>query len=234
MNQNTRINTEDYIKTTIKSVESFYEAWTKKYQEFDDGFDKFISIYIGFNSLYEATTRIFLLDEKITYEDYTKKYEHIEINRAADIITQLLEAKSQDIMDDKIIKNEIPEIEDIIKNSNYYFDFRPLDKGGFKNIASGVLSTENIPVKSLEKLIEKSKDEKLLKDLKSADPKISLNALLRLLYKVRCNIFHGNKAYQHQMSLRVKKYAAILELIYAEAYKEWKMISGQLKAKYDS
>jgi len=234
MNSVTNVKAWDYIVSTKIRIDKFYNTWTKRYIEFDDGFDKFISIYIGYNSLYEATTRLYLLEGIISYDEYQKKYKRFEIERASTIMAQLLESKATTIMRTQIIRTEIPEIEKIITESNYYFDFRPIDQGLFLNLASQVLPNSNIPNKTIEKVYEESDDNNLLNSLQSNDPNESLKSLLKLLYKVRCNIFHGNKTYQSEMSRRVERYADILNSIYSESYIEWNLLSDELKSKYYS
>lgn len=214
------IQTWAYFSSTRKRINNFHKTWIQRYETSTDGFDKFISLYIAFNALYEVITRTLLITKQIDYLDYVNDYSRKEYLRASEIIVMYLDKDTAKLMSNPTILKEIPNIEKIIRDSNYYFDFKPLKDNLLNSISNKILNP-TVPAKKILKTINESRDEEYLKDLLSGDSKLSLGALLKLLYKVRCNIFHGNKNYQFEMEQRVKKYSALLFIIYSITYEKW-------------
>ena len=169
------------IDFRLIQLQDFYLRWKEKadnYGEDDlaDIFDKFTSLYIIYNRLYNTLEGI--LRDKDELKNIPgirfKNVENKELNdnvAATKLVSFYLEPEAVFIIDN--LTNEINLFKRIIENNIFHF---------------------NVNSKLLDNNINKN-DQYIFRDLKSNLPTKQLFGILTVLYKLRCNLFHGTKGF---------------------------------------
>ena len=60
---------------------------------------------------------------------------------------------------------------------------------------------------------DEQENQKLLDELQSGNPSTKVNAVLKYLYFVRCNMFHGSKDFEHRQLEIVRPASRCLERV---------------------
>ena len=169
------------IDIRLYQLEQFYARWQTKVDTYgisnlEDVYDKFSSQYIIFNSLYRTLEAILLEKNKLTSIQglkfrSKKKNEVFDSNAATVLVANYLDDSSANII--AKLTNEIQIYIDIIENNRFHFDIK------------SELTSEN-----------KNKNDILaLKELRHGNSTSKLTSLLTILYRIRCNLFHGTKGF---------------------------------------
>ncbi len=149
---------------------SFYKNWIAKADSYTEDslpnhFDRFVSMYIIFNSLYMKIADELVLDGY----DLPKKFSD---NKAAtQNVVQFLKSNFyiNNLLNDEESINSLKIICEIISSEEYHI----------------ILNWGRA---------QKDKDLKLLKGLESKG-NVKALSILKLFYNIRCNIFHGHKGF---------------------------------------
>ncbi len=168
-----RRQTKTIFMTTIQ-FDLFYQNWLAKADNYGnddlaDQFDKFISLYVVFNSLYmEVVNALSAAGEKMP-KDYKDK------KAATDYVYNYLKSKFylENLLNDQESVDSLTSICDIIENKRFNII---LDLGE--------------PRRDL--------DLELLSYLRSNSSQEKAKAILSLLYHIRCNMFHGQKGFEER------------------------------------
>lgn len=150
----------------------FYTNWLGKADSYigtslSDHFDRFITLYVVYNSLYMCIVENFVSTNRISSKDFNDK------SAATDYVIQFL--KSRYYIDNLISKQDnIININEIIRRILSEEFHIILDWGN--------------PQRHL--------DLELLKSLNSNNKNKKAKAILSLFYHVRCNMFHAHKSFE--------------------------------------
>ncbi len=150
--------------------EQFVQRWLKKAEEYDgsdlsDAFDKFITLYIVFNILYEEAFSRIKEKEEISRKDSAERMravKHVANFLGHDEISRRIQSCSK----------ALSSIIEILEVPKYYFN-----------------------VKRGSRDPDWEKDAQKLQDIQSGDSTRLSKAILNLEYRTRCNLFHGAKSY---------------------------------------
>jgi len=171
-----------------QDTQEFIQTWTTKISEIkgiDLGavFNRYTSLYILYNRLYNESFRQLKSTNSLTKPRYTDFEKAtilvVQYNSANDIITRLQN------------NNHFPDIEtiaDIIRNDIFHI-----------NLADGV-SQKNV-------------DAQLVNNLSSDDANVKSQAVLSTIYNVRCNMEHGEKHFEEYQRLLLEPLIGILQTI---------------------
>lgn len=169
------------IEFKLIELQDFCLRWQEKADNYSednlaDIFDKFSSLYIIFNRLYNTLEGI--LRDKDELNNIPgirfKNAKNKELNdnvAATKLVAFYLEPKAVFILE--ILTNEINLYKTIIENNIFHF------------YSNSELLKDN----------RNKNDQNILKDLKSKIPEKRLFGILTVLYKLRCNLFHGTKGF---------------------------------------
>jgi hypothetical protein len=164
-------------------LNEFYHRWRIKSRDYKadslvDYFDKFFTLYVIFNRIYSVA--IAVLHETGQLNDLVElgKIEKLKKNRLVDdnvaattCIAYFLKEELGDVVADN--KSEIEEFDLLIDQHIFNFDLfygKP----------------------------QRNKDLELLEGLRSKNEFEKVESLLRILYNVRCNVFHAEKGYNNE------------------------------------
>lgn len=158
-------------------LKDFYDRWVIKCNSYGDSlsdlFDKYFSLFVIYNRLYNEITAIFenngTLD--ILREDGSidKKPKRVRDNKAATVcVAKYLSENENTVI--STLYDEIAAFTEI------------LQKGSFN-----IVLYNGIP--------QKERDINLLKNLENSNNYLNLLGLLGILYNLRCNLFHGQKQF---------------------------------------
>lgn len=158
-------------------LKDFYDRWVIKCNSYEDSlsdlFDKYFSLFVIYNRLYNEITAIFenngTLD--ILREDGSidKKPKRVRDNKAATVcVAKYLSENENTVI--STLYDEIAAFTEI------------LQKGSFN-----IVLYNGIP--------QKERDKNLLKNLENSNNYLNLLGLLGILYNLRCNLFHGQKQF---------------------------------------
>ena len=162
-----------------QQFEHFYEKWYEKANGYidntlSDAFDKFITLYIIYNSLYvEVWNKLVLSDfKKVSKKNFRERI------AATDYIIKYLK---DTYYIDKLFCNEQSEkclstICQLIEQERFYIVFE-VNNNGIR---------QPFP----------NKDKDLLNCLKSNSKNSRAKAILELIYNIRCNLIHGGKGFE--------------------------------------
>jgi len=171
-------------------LNNFYNKWLAKADAHSENilsnhFDKFVSLYVIFNSLYMNVMTALVRDghslpvsfkDKIAATDYVIQY--VGSNN---ILTRLLSDEQSNIDFERICQ--------IIDEEHFHI---VLEWG----------------------VQQRQKDVRLVASLKSKNPATKAKALLELFYYIRCNMFHGHKGYEeHQSDLLIPVNRLLRQLV---------------------
>jgi hypothetical protein len=169
--------------TLNPTFKSLCQRWREKANQYDvedidQLFDKFFSLYVAYNALYaEAYAYLRRKDIKDGKEKSKRTSDRFPDESAA--TTRVLEfLKSRSLIENLEQTNDTKQAIEKLKtltdkqNGNYFW------------ICLHPVSGEP----------QKSKDKTLIKELNSSETDKRARAILKLIYKVRCNMFHGRKS----------------------------------------
>ncbi len=154
---------------------TFCKRWLKKADKYtndtiEEVFDNFFSLYVAYNAIYfEATTELIKKKKigKNRIGDRVSAVKNIPVYIGQDTLSQKLLDMSDDI--NKMI--------DLVKNGTFYISTQK------DNITPDTDEDMKL-VKDIERFLSKRKKK---------DRKKFNEAVLSLIYGVRCNMFHGKK-----------------------------------------
>lgn len=158
-------------------LKDFYDRWVIKCNSYEDSlsdlFDKYFSLFVIYNRLYNEITAIFenngTLD--ILREDGSidKKPKRVRDNQAATVcVAKYLSENENTVI--STLYDEIAAFTEILQKGNF-----------------NIVLYNGIP--------QKERDKNLLKNLENSNNYLNLLGLLGILYNLRCNLFHGQKQF---------------------------------------
>ena len=164
-----------------RELQDFHERWYQKAQEYNsdelaDYFDKFFSLFVIYNRIYNVVVAI--LNEQGELDT---------LRRAGKIVEQPGDGKSATVCIAYFLRNDLNQI---INDNNEAI-------GTFKFILEEKLFNIDLDYGQPQP----QKDKKLLNGLNSTDSLTKVEALLKILYKIRCNVFHAEKGYNEDQKL---------------------------------
>ena len=154
-------------------LSQFVTAWTTKANKYKDGklngaFDRFFSLFVPFNTLYQAATDKMIAEGRISDSDATDRRmatEHtIAFVEAVRLRNHLRTHCTEEL--DKIVE--------LIEDGTFY------------------VSTDRHTGEA-----DRQSDFRFIEGIKSSDETLFCNGILNLLYLTRCNMFHGSKEFKH-------------------------------------
>lgn len=166
----------------------FYHNWSNKANgiignSLAEVYDKYMTLFVIYNNLYNQIPTK-LISKGIAVPD--KIYDN---NAATDFTIKLLGADEfMEELTSKNLDNDIQTIIDLIDQEIFHIKIR-----------HGQYSRND--------------DLRILDELKSANNSKKAVAILKVLYYVRCNIFHGSKDFQEYQRLLVEPLIRIIEII---------------------
>lgn len=169
------------IEYKIFEMIEFCQRWQKKADNYSntslkDSFDKFTTLYIIYNMIYRT------LEEKLrdggklnniqSLKYKNKKNDELQEDSAAiELVVNYLANKSESII--SILTDEIKDYIGIITNNRFHFSIKSKLNDEGRN----------------------DEDGSILRNLESKSTTNRLRGLLTILYRIRCNLFHGSKGF---------------------------------------
>ena len=177
-------------------LKDFYNRWTEKSKSYSnddlaDLFDKFFSLYVVYNRIYNITASVLYEEGEI---EKLKKAKKIKRNKRE---TEVNESDAAIFCIAHYLRDNLEEI--ISENINEINDFKFILENKLFNI--DLFYGQPQP----------KKDKKLLKGLESKNNLIVIESLLTILYKVRCNIFHAEKGFNEEQRIILEPVNNLLE-----------------------
>lgn len=173
----------------------FYNNWTKKAQEINGNslsnvYDKYITLYVIYNNLYNQ------IPNKLISKGILVRNKIHDNYAATELVIKFLEANEflKELNSNKL--NE--DVETIID----------------------LINREVFHIKIIYGQPSRNEDLKILKELKSFNDNQRAIAILKVLYHVRCNIFHGSKNFEEQQRILVEPLTRIIEVINPFLYRK--------------
>jgi hypothetical protein len=157
----------------------FCDRWLEKAKGYDDTdlgqcFDKFTSLYVVYNALYvETAVHLHRRARREGREDFKLEGEQFpDLKAATDYVPNFLRAKSlvDSIENNPKTKQAVEWLKSIMEEGYFRISLDPV---------WGKPVTE--------------KDDKLRQGLRSDRSDEKIRTILRIVYEVRCNLFHGRK-----------------------------------------
>jgi hypothetical protein len=171
----------------------FYGNWNAKLQsivgdELAKVYDRYITAFVIYNNLYNV------VPEMLIRQGVPLPAKLFDNKMATDMVVQYLGA--QRIMDLLQQHNQLENIDEIIS----------------------LIDQEVFHIKIHLGQHQRNEDLKLLADLSSNNIVKKSTAILKVMYYVRCNVFHGHKNFEEYQRLLVEPLFQIIEVINAELY----------------
>jgi hypothetical protein len=173
--------------------QEFYDRWTAKAaatttKTIADYIDKFMTLFIAYNALYHV------IPEKLAAADHEAVSNRDKEGATTNVLlvidpAQLLAALSASDND-----KDIAELTEILQVRMFQIKF------------------------TMAGLHDPAEDATLETDLASANPATKALALLKVIYYVRCNIFHGRKDLQPYQDILVQPIVNILSSLNGQLY----------------
>ncbi|MBC8490682.1 MAG: hypothetical protein ISS16_04405 [Ignavibacteria bacterium] len=171
------------IKNSQKNIDEFIGRWKQKSFNDENIFDKFISFYIGHNALvnnfYDFKERLVEGNEKIKKDSYKMK---------DFVIKQFNKGEMEKIVSSQKMKDNIEVIKNIINEGEYIYNFDRLAAESHNFYYKKKIKENKLKLSSLD-------DKEYLDDLNSESYESVFKAIVKIIYKVRCNLFHGDKKF---------------------------------------
>jgi len=157
-------------------LERFVNQWLEKADRYSGDelfsvFDKFFTLYVVFNKLYAAAYH-FSNSQMASQGKVRKLYGDRRAATAGVVQFLTPDTMNARFISNKEAQNAIQELSAIIRLQEFHFSL---------DAASGMWKSEQ--------------DVKLADDLNSNDVDKRINAIVTILYHVRCNLFHGRKQF---------------------------------------
>lgn len=214
---------------TKSTFNLFYSKWINKADECSDVIEKFIYNYIAYNGLYNSLQEIKDIEgqTKIGAGDFEKAtkiwIENISENQLLNIL------KSEEL--NKIHKLS-QEIIELIDKKEFIYDYKSYRHNEI------VLFKQN-RANFLQKVFNNWKKANVKDDtlkgflLPHNSVKNRVNALLTIMYKIRCNLIHGHKNLSGKQQDNIRIGNEIIELFISHVYNEWERTIDSYIKKYN-
>jgi len=152
---------------------TFIERWLEKANNYSDTdlsdvFDKFFTLFVAFGAIYQEIYQLMLEEGRFGSRRYSE--EDAAVKSLSEYLGYSELAKPL-----RIHAEQIMYIESLIEKETFYFC-----------------------VQKDHRTPDYDADRELLSDLRSDQDEIFCQAILKLLYRTRCNMFHGAKEYSEQ------------------------------------
>ena len=192
------------------------ERWRKKAKMYNNEsdiseiFDKFFSLYVAYNALYAQAYSYLGEKSRSRGEDgYKAKGKFPDEEAATNSILEIIGAsKFVDILENnETTRLALNQLRNVMDSNNFSICLDPV---------SGYPRLEN------DKRIS---DKKLLKSLNGRDSNKKGNAILQVIYQIRCNMFHGRKGIDPIQKDLLLPIITILEKVVDELYETLSKVS---------
>lgn len=166
----------------------FYTNWTGKANgivgdNLSNVYDKYMTLFVIYNNLYNQ------IPDKLISEGIVVPNKIYDNKAATEMVVQCLGANA--LLTEFASNNLESEIDAIIN----------------------LIEQEVFHIKINHGQYDRKEDLKILSDLRSVNKQKKAIAILKVVYHVRCNIFHGNKDFQEYQRLIVEPLTRILSII---------------------
>jgi hypothetical protein len=166
----------------------FYANWTGKANnivgnDLASVYDKYVTLFVIYNNLYNQ------IPDKLVSNGIAIPNKIYDNKAATEIVVQFLGATA--LLDELAANNLGADIDAIIN----------------------LIEEEVFHIKIYHGQYNRNEDLKILADLRSTNPLKKAIAILKVIYHVRCNIFHGSKDFQEYQRLIVEPLTRILLII---------------------
>jgi len=182
-------------------MERFYRTWLDKANSYtgrnlSDLYDKAFTLFALYNRLYaEATFRLaragtVILQANRGFPDKAGATKHSLTFIGADHLNAVLS-------NDPLCRQAFDELVDLIENEVFYIKLSMPDASP-----------------------QRDEDLELLNKLRSRGYKQKMEALLEVIYSVRCNMFHGSKGYEYTQTALLRPVIILLDKVIQILYQE--------------
>ncbi|MCJ7646057.1 hypothetical protein MUO65_04020 [bacterium] len=176
------------------SLKTFCEGWLTKAAGYNnsvlsDSFDKFFTIFVAYNALYNQVTRWLRKAGRIQTRkdyDYTSATVNVPSYLGHERMANLIKSNGE-------CRTKVTAITKLIRDRTFYIHV--VNGTGEPNYAE---------------------DRKHVNRIESGSDKEFCESLLTLIYKTRCNMFHGEKAYREEQLSILNPMTYVLEFIVRE------------------
>ena len=173
----------------------FYNNWSRKAvaiqgNELHNIYDKYITLFIIYNCLYNQTREHLVLTGQLVPR------QNLDNQNATTLVIQLL--GDANIIANFTAKGNDKDIAEIID----------------------VIDREVFHIKLKNGQSQRKEDLKILSNLRSANSSEKALGVLQVLYYVRCNLFHGHKNYVEYQRMLVEPLINILATLNTQLYAE--------------
>ena len=165
-------------------LNDFYGRWREKANAYNadslsDNFDKFFTLFVIYNRIYNVV--VVILNDQGELDNLRKQGKIQKNKKEPD------DNKAATVCVAHFLRHELQQIVDA---NNYSIT-------EFKNIIANHVF--NIDLKYGQP--QRNKDLALLHGLESGNNVLTVEALLTILYKIRCNVFHAEKGYNEEQKM---------------------------------
>ncbi len=166
----------------------FYTNWTEKANgivgdDLSNVYDKYVTLFVIYNNLYNQ------IPDKLISEGIVVPNKIYDNKAATEMVVQYLGANA--LLTELASNNLVVDIVAIIN----------------------LIDQEDFHIKINHGQYDRNEDLKILSDLKSVNEQKKAIAVLKVVYHVRCNIFHGSKDFREHQRLIVEPLTRILSII---------------------
>lgn len=169
--------TRDYIDTWTNKISSY------KGDDLGTLFDKYTSLYILYNRLYNESYRQMQINNQLTKQRYS------DFEKATKLVIEY---------------NEAIKINARLKNKNNLIDISAI---------ADLLRNDVFNINLADGVSQKDHDITLLGNLENEEPAIKAQAALSTIYNVRCNMQHGEKHFEEHQRMLLNPLINILETV---------------------
>lgn len=163
----------------------FYTNWTGKANgivgdNLSNVYDKYMTLFVIYNNLYNQ------IPDKLISDGIVVPNKIYDNKAATEMVVQFLGANQ--FLDELAVNNLGTDVDSIIN----------------------LIEQETFHIKINHGQYDRNEDLKILSELRSTNEQKKAIAILKVVYYVRCNIFHGNKDFQEYQRLIVEPLTRIL------------------------
>lgn len=163
----------------------FYTNWTGKANgivgdNLSNVYDKYMTLFVIYNNLYNQ------IPDKLISDGIVVPNKIYDNKAATEMVVQFLGANQ--FLDELAVNNLGTDVDSIIN----------------------LIEQETFHIKINHGQYDRNEDLKILSELRSTNVQKKAIAILKVVYYVRCNIFHGNKDFQEYQRLIVEPLTRIL------------------------
>lgn len=166
----------------------FYNNWTRKSEsiiqnDLSSVYDRYMTLFVIFNNLYNQ------IPDKLVENGVSVPNRIYDNKAATDFVIQFIGANDfLSEISNRDLNQDIDSIIQLIEQGTFHIK---INHGQY----------------------DRNEDLKILTDLKSSNNSKKAIAILRVVYYVRCNIFHGSKDFQEYQRILVEPLTKILKVI---------------------